>query len=257
MKVMTASALVSSIGMMTSGMGITNGVDNQPGEELLFADSNQPIVQVKDLPFRIHAAYSPISKVIKKNENTTASKNISWEKSKTAAGNPKIGQHIMSRFPTPELLQGSKSNRTDKKQTVSIATVVEAYDQDQKPSFTYPVNDHSYTSLFGMRNGYHHNGIDIVSQSRNLDVLAAKTGTVVSSQFHTGGLGNLVIIDHGNGYESYYGHLSKRLVKEGDLVRAGDLIGVMGNTGNSTGTHLHFEIRKNNVPLNPLSYLQN
>ena len=69
------------------------------------------------------------------------------------------------------------------------------------------------------------------------------------------GYGNLIIIDHGNGITTYYGHCSKLYKKEGQKVKAGDVIAAVGNTGNSTGSHLHFEIRKNGVYVNPANYL--
>ena len=70
-----------------------------------------------------------------------------------------------------------------------------------------------------------------------------------------GTYGNLVIISHGNGIETYYAHCSKLLVKVGQHVSAGDTIALVGSTGNSTGPHLHFEVRINNQPVNPQNYL--
>ncbi len=251
-KVMAAGALLSGLGMVTTG--VAGPVQQDVQEDQLSQGRNQPIMHVKELPFRIRAHNVDYVTKYKRNKETTYYENISWEKPRYAKKNAELSGNIMHRFPAEPLLQGSKSSRVDKRQTASIASV-STINKDVQPSFSNPVTDSTYTSHFGMRNGYHHNGVDIVSQSRNLDIRAAKTGRVVSSQLHTGGLGNLIIIDHGNGYESYYGHLSKRLVSEGDLVRAGDIIGTMGNTGNSTGVHLHFEIRKNNTPLNPTTFL--
>jgi len=70
-----------------------------------------------------------------------------------------------------------------------------------------------------------------------------------------GGYGLLVIIDHGNGYTSYYGHLSRILVRVGQFVEVGQVVALSGNTGLSTGPHLHFEVRKLGDPINPLPLL--
>lgn len=111
----------------------------------------------------------------------------------------------------------------------------------------------SISSNFGERWGRQHKGIDIAASSGS-NVVAFQSGKVTFSGWN-GGYGNLVIIDHGNGYESYYGHNSKNIVKVGDSVQKGDLIAKVGNTGNSTGPHCHFEIRINGKPVNPINYI--
>ncbi|MFZ5353954.1 MAG: peptidoglycan DD-metalloendopeptidase family protein [Bacillota bacterium] len=110
------------------------------------------------------------------------------------------------------------------------------------------------TSKFGKRWGRMHEGIDLAAPVGTA-VKAADGGTVkwVGTK---GGYGKLIIIDHGAGFVSYYGHLSKYNVSVGDKVYKGQKIGAVGNTGRSTGPHLHFEIRKNGVPVNPLKYLK-
>lgn len=98
-----------------------------------------------------------------------------------------------------------------------------------------------------------HEGIDIGAQHGS-NILAAGSGKVVFSG-RRGGYGLLVIIDHGYGITTRYGHASKILVKEGDTVQKGDVIAKVGNTGTSTGAHLHFEVRLNGTPVDPLQYL--
>lgn len=98
-----------------------------------------------------------------------------------------------------------------------------------------------------------HNGQDIAIP-QGTPVHAADAGIVVVSGWR-GGYGNFVAIDHGNGISSCYGHNSRLLVREGDKVYKGQVISYSGNTGLSTGPHLHFEVRKNGVPVNPLRYL--
>ena len=72
-----------------------------------------------------------------------------------------------------------------------------------------------------------------------------------------GFLGNLVIIDHGHGIVTQYGHLNKILINQGDTVKRGDIIGEVGNTGRSTGSHLHYEVHLGGVPVNPQKYFMN
>lgn len=109
------------------------------------------------------------------------------------------------------------------------------------------------SSNFGARWGTIHEGIDI-AMPEGTDVKAADGGKVTFSGVQSG-YGNIVIIDHENGYETRYGHNSKLLVKAGDRVYKGQVISKSGNTGRSTGPHLHLEVRKNGVPVNPKGYI--
>ena len=86
-------------------------------------------------------------------------------------------------------------------------------------------------------------------------IRAAASGTVTYAQYNSGGYGNLVIISHGNGVQTYYGHCSKLYVKAGQTVSQGEVISAMGSTGISTGSHLHWEVRINGVAQNPRNYL--
>ncbi|SCY61766.1 peptidoglycan DD-metalloendopeptidase family protein [Alkaliphilus peptidifermentans] len=109
------------------------------------------------------------------------------------------------------------------------------------------------SSGFGTRWGRRHEGIDI-SASSGTDIEAADGGKVSFAGWN-GGYGNLVIIDHENGYQTYYAHCKTLLVEEGDRVYKGEKIATVGSTGNSTGPHLHFEVRKDGTPVNPLSFV--
>jgi len=117
--------------------------------------------------------------------------------------------------------------------------------------FAMPVLNYRITSNFGQRWGRQHNGIDIIG---NKNIMAADNG-VVEFAGKKNGLGNTIIIDHKNGFKTVYGHLSKISVKKGQVVEKGQVIGIMGSTGNSTGVHLHFEIHKNGKVKNPKDYL--
>lgn len=115
------------------------------------------------------------------------------------------------------------------------------------------------TSGFGMRRSPFsgkpkmHQGLDIAA-SIGTPVYATADG-IVSQSETVAGYGKLVVIEHGYGYKTYYGHNSKLNVKVGQKVRRGDRIASVGNSGSSTGAHLHYEVRLNGVPLNPRKYL--
>ncbi len=99
-----------------------------------------------------------------------------------------------------------------------------------------------------------HTGIDI-GGAVGTDIYAYKSGTVTFSGWNSYGYGNFVRIDHGNGISTCYAHCSKLLVSSGQRVSQGQVIAKIGLTGNTTGPHLHFEVRINNVPVNPYSYI--
>lgn len=99
-----------------------------------------------------------------------------------------------------------------------------------------------------------HTGMDIGAKS-GADVIAAASGTVIMAKYY-GGYGNCIIIDHGGGISTLYGHMSAFVAKNGDYVTAGQTIGKVGSTGNSTGPHLHFEVRINGETTDPAAYVK-
>lgn len=115
------------------------------------------------------------------------------------------------------------------------------------------------TSGFGMRNSPFsgavkmHEGLDIAARI-GTPIYASADG-IVSQSGYEEGYGKLVAVDHGYGYKTFYAHTSKIYVKVGQRVKRGDLIAAVGNTGSSTGAHLHYEVRLNGVPLNPKKFL--
>jgi murein DD-endopeptidase MepM/ murein hydrolase activator NlpD len=117
------------------------------------------------------------------------------------------------------------------------------------------------TSGFGMRvapirGGWRmHRGLDI-SASSGTRVRSAGAGIIVFAGYRSG-YGKTVVVDHGGGMKTLYGHMSRLAAREGRRVREGDVIGYVGSTGRSTGPHLHFEVRFRGEPVNPLCYLSN
>ena len=119
-------------------------------------------------------------------------------------------------------------------------------------SFIRPAEG-SITSRFGKRSRGTHTGVDIANKE-GTPIVASASGTVIYAGWK-GSYGNLVIVSHGNGIESYYAHCSVINVTAGDTVSQGQNIANIGSTGNSTGYHVHLEIRLNGTPLNPENYI--
>lgn len=123
----------------------------------------------------------------------------------------------------------------------------------ERPDFIMPVSGYVITSRVGPRWGRNHNGIDLAVPV-GTNVYSSASGTVIQSGWN-GGYGICVSIDHGNGIVARYGHLSEASVTVGQTVSQGEFIGLSGNTGNSTGPHLHFEMRLNEEVVDPLEYV--
>ena len=121
--------------------------------------------------------------------------------------------------------------------------------EEESNDFSIPVKG-VVTSHYGYRSGRYHNGIDLALKIGDT-VYAAFSGKIRYAKYNDGGFGNLVIIRHNNGLETFYAHLSKHLVVPNQDVKSGDPIGLGGNTGRSFGPHLHFEVRFYDGPINP------
>ena len=117
-------------------------------------------------------------------------------------------------------------------------------------TYIYPVGSRNFSQYFW----YGHPGVDI-ALPEGTTVVASDTGTVTFAGWNIYGFGNLIVVNHGNGYETFYAHLSGISVVPGQIVYQGNVIGSTGNTGNSSGPHIHFEIRANGVQDNPCFYV--
>lgn len=140
------------------------------------------------------------------------------------------------------------------KTTVSSGTASSGKKTNIGVSFAYPMSSSNISSGYGSRWGRTHKGLDFAA-STGTNIYASASGTVTFSGWNSGGYGYLVIISHGNGVQTYYAHCSALLCSVGQTVSQGELIAKVGNTGRSTGSHLHFEIRVNGVAYNPALYL--
>jgi murein DD-endopeptidase MepM/ murein hydrolase activator NlpD len=162
-----------------------------------------------------------------------------------------VGQVVY--VPVPEaapMLAGNVQLRRQMAQAASRkATRMRAMD--------WPVKEATITSGFGMRWGRLHKGLDLWNEGEGkTPIHAAKEGVVVEAGTNRGGYGYMVVLDHGEGLQTYYAHLRRIVVSPGQVIRQGDILGYMGRTGDSTGYHLHFEVRQDDVPMNPLRYLR-
>ncbi len=120
--------------------------------------------------------------------------------------------------------------------------------------FIWPLKDvDNISCAFGIRFGRLHTGADFPA-TRGTPIVAVMDGRVISASYN-GGWGNTIMIEHRDNFYSRYAHNSVNLVKVGDYIKKGQIIAYVGSSGRSTGNHLHFEIRYNDIPLNPLDFL--
>ncbi|MCD8167363.1 MAG: peptidoglycan DD-metalloendopeptidase family protein [Bacteroides sp.] len=175
---------------------------------------------------------APIDKKVKSVDSLALQKQIKAEQAEYPAYSlyPEWGNKSVS-------LAGQKLN------------IPESYKIDLT-GFSMPTTNTRVTSPFGPRWRRMHNGIDIKVQIGDT-IYAAFDGRIRIVSFERRGYGNYVVIRHDNGLETIYGHLSKHLVKENEYIQSGQPIGLGGNTGRSTGSHLHFETRFIGVAINP------
>lgn len=144
----------------------------------------------------------------------------------------------------------SRTYANKPKRTASIGN---AGMSEKGVSLIWPA-DGTITSKFGMRNGRMHNGIDIAGPI-GTPIVAAAAGEVIYSNNKQRGYGNLIILQHANGYFTVYAHNHVNLVKEGERVKRGAVIAQIGNTGRTSGPHLHFEVRHHRELLDPMKVL--
>ncbi|WP_170114158.1 M23 family metallopeptidase [Pontibacter mucosus] len=127
---------------------------------------------------------------------------------------------------------------------------IKLYDPAQNREYNMPLEKTPITSKFGPRSGRWHYGTDIDLDTGD-SIYAAFDGVVRINKWDGGGYGNYIVLRHYNGLETLYGHMSRTIAKTGDFVKAGEVIGLGGSTGRSSGPHLHYEVRYQGNPLDP------
>ncbi|MBI3599116.1 MAG: M23 family metallopeptidase [Nitrospinae bacterium] len=141
----------------------------------------------------------------------------------------------------------SPSKRADKKRVAKPSVKVE------RGYFIWPLKG-KLTSGFGFRSKRKHDGIDIAAP-KGTNIFAAADGKVIFSGWGPTGYGKLVIVKHSNKYVTVYAHNYKNFTENGQTVKKGEKIALVGDTGRATGPHLHFELRVNRIPVDPLPFL--
>ena len=173
---------------------------------------------------------------------------------------------ISRKTETVEYWNGMEINRESKKQEVvapvtKVVTVGSAVPQTttqqsfvaKSAGFVFPLGNASYKVSAYFGDGRNHKGIDLCAPT-GTPIYAVAAGTVVSSKYD-GNYGNCVIVDHGNGVKTRYAHASKLCVAVGTVIEQGELLALVGSTGQSTGSHLHFEVILNGQAVNPAPYI--
>ncbi len=125
--------------------------------------------------------------------------------------------------------------------------------QDNQPSYIWPLKLLDASSRYGRRHGRLHAGIDLRAPP-GTPIFAAADGRVKFSGYNRG-YGQMIVIDHGNGIETAYAHNSRNVVGEGQTVKQGQIVALVGRTGNATGNHVHFEFRRHGRALNPANHV--
>ncbi len=159
-------------------------------------------------------------------------------------------QQALARVKPPTIKRVASAKKPAPKVHVHKKTGKPVDDGDYP--LTWPVNG-TITSRFGQRSGRAHDGIDISAPTGSA-VRAAAAGEVLFSATH-GSYGNLVVVKHTSGLVTVYAHNDRNLVRKGQAVNKGQLLGKVGQTGRATGPHLHFEVRRGTTPQNPLRFL--
>jgi murein DD-endopeptidase MepM/ murein hydrolase activator NlpD len=161
--------------------------------------------------------------------------------------------YVGQRIAVPQEVKEEKSSSVT---SVRKNTTPKIYTKHKgSKSFQWPVIGR-ITSGFGWRHGYNHKGIDIWNAQKSTAAIRSALGGTVVRAGYSPSYGNLVVIKHPGGWETYYAHMSRITVNKGQTVDTGQMVGYMGRTGHATGYHLHFEVHKHGQAVNPLVLLK-
>ncbi len=168
-----------------------------------------------------------------------------------------VGQRVYTRghAPIAEKLPRTKETppKTVRPKQVASKSVQHPAASQGRVKLIWPAKG-KLTSRFGPRKNRMHDGIDLAAEE-GTEIMAAAAGRVVYADSRLSGYGNLIIVRHNTDMFTAYAHNKRNLVKRGDEVKAGQLIGYIGSTGRTSGSHLHFEVRRGETAVDPLAYL--
>lgn len=243
------------------GYAMIENMELREENAALLKDEEEILARISDLEKEIKRERRTNTKALSKAESNlkklkrtiqnlkASNKEEHSEKEETELGPDQGGPDIATAID----LERRKSPQGLYKQKVRLPKEIGIASQKSEIPQGYPVMG-KITSGFGRRGRRFHAGIDI-GVPVGTPVKATAGGIVVFAS-RKGRYGKLMEIDHGDGYSTRYGHLMGYAVKKGDRVKKGQVIGWIGLTGRTTGPHLHYEVRKNNVPVNPRRYLK-
>jgi len=225
--------------------GITENSKLMPGQQLIVTVPTSELSVVTTQRATYEEDYNADVQYV---DNTSMYRGTSNVIQQGSSGHRKVTADINS-------INGTENNRQIIQQTIITASVPRIVEIGTltPPTYIRPIYGGSFSSAFEMRWGVMHTGVDW-SCPQGTPVMASANGTVIRAGSYSG-YGNCIDISHGNGVVTRYGHLSKILVSVGQSVSQYSTIAYSGNTGDSTGPHLHFEIIINGTPVNPLTYV--
>ncbi|TDC60453.1 M23 family metallopeptidase [Micromonospora sp. KC207] len=165
-----------------------------------------------------------------------------------------VSPSVLDELKQASITSQDAAARADAAERASRDSRAETKTASEQGVWLLPLQGYDFNSPYGMRWGKLHTGIDLVAPE-GTPYVAIHEGTVTKAGWF-GGYGYAVIVKHADGSEAIYGHSSAVSVKEGQQIKAGDQLGLVGNTGHSYGSHLHLEIHVNGDPLDPVPWLQ-
>lgn len=227
------------------------GDEIQSGDKVIIPASNpiitvissETVTHLEEIPYEENvtedaALYEGVNKIVRQGENGKAEVTELIERENGEIVRQTVMKSVVTEKPVVQLRTVGTKYRP---KNVGTGDFIRPYGG-------------SVSSRFGSRSSGTHTGVDFCGNLGD-SIVASDCGTVVFSGW-SGGYGNIIKIDHNNGYVTYYAHCSELYAKEGDVVQKGDVIATLGNTGNSTGPHVHFEIRYAGDCLDPLGYVE-
>lgn len=240
--IVTAIVLLTGLGIATASFAYP-GWFNRPAPTQT-ATSEVTAVLPSESPEEVAPSEAENPSEVSEKAPTDSDKSAGETQPATPVKTAKQKSSVSEKDKTKTTVKNNESSKTRTQTVASRGT--------SSRGFIWPVTGR-ISSQYGQRNGRLHKGIDIAVPV-GTKVKATKVGTVIYSGW-VSGYGNTIMVDHGNGLVTLYGHNSKLLVTWGDKVKQGQAVALSGNTGRSTGPHLHFEIQVNGKAVNPKPYL--